>query len=81
MTAGGCYVYPAPVARRTADVLHAARQVAHNAYGTNPRHSRSLRAGGCTDDCIPCGMSRLREALAAFDEVAGREADPLLRED
>lgn len=52
-------------------VIEAARQVALNAYGTKPRHTRA-RDGGCRDDCIPCGMAELEAAIAALDDTATR---------
>lgn len=42
--------------------LDAAIRVVVNSYGTKPRHTRSS-AGGCRDDCIPCGLSDLRTGL------------------
>lgn len=49
----------APVDR---DIRAAAARVVNNAYGTNPRHTHA-RSGGCRDDCIPCGIARLRGLL------------------
>lgn len=45
-------------------VARAARQVAINAVGTKPKHTRP-RPGveGCRDDCIPCGLIALGQAL------------------
>jgi hypothetical protein len=51
-------------------VLRAAATVTTNAYGTNPRHTRA-RDGGCRDDCIPCGIAALTDALKSFADLIG----------
>lgn len=48
----------------TDQVFAAAIRVVNNAYGTTPRHTKA-RGGGCRDDCIPCGITALRDALRA----------------
>lgn len=53
--------------------LAAAQRVADNAYGTKPRHTRG-RDGGCRDDCIPCGLDSLRDALSALGLPVLRDA-------
>jgi hypothetical protein len=48
------------------DVREAALRVVKNAYGTKPRHTKSLD-GSCRDDCIPCGLAAL---ASCFPESA-----------
>jgi hypothetical protein len=49
-------------------LVAAAVLVVNNAYGTRPRHTRVRAFLGddgllCRDDCVPCGIDRLRQAL------------------
>lgn len=46
------------------ELREAAQRVVTNAFGTKPRHTKA-RDGSCRDDCIPCGIEVLKQALDA----------------
>lgn len=50
----------------------AAERVVLNAYGASPRHTVARGGGACRDDCVPCGVTALRNALAALAAEASR---------
>ena len=56
-------VGPANSLEVAAKALERAARVVTNAQGTKPRHT-TARDGGCRDDCIPCGIEALKEALS-----------------